>query len=47
VAAAAIVGGMQEALTAPPGAGHEALVASLVQFSCNAIRDGDGSKQRV
>jgi AcrR family transcriptional regulator len=47
VAAAALVGGMQEALIALPGAGHEALVASLVQFSCNAIRDGDGSKQRV
>jgi AcrR family transcriptional regulator len=47
VAAAAIVGGMQEALIAPPGAGHEALVASLVQFSCNAIRDGNGSRQTV
>jgi AcrR family transcriptional regulator len=47
VAAAAIVGGMQEALIAPPGAGHEALVASLVQFSCNAIRDGNGSRQPV
>jgi AcrR family transcriptional regulator len=45
VAAAAIVGGMQEALVLPPGSGHEALVASLVQFSCNAIRDGDGSRQ--
>jgi AcrR family transcriptional regulator len=47
VAAAAIVGGMQEALILPPGSGHEALVASLVQFSCNAIRDGDGSRQPV
>jgi len=47
VAAAALVGGLQEALLLPAGAGHEALVASLVQFSCNAIRDGDGSPQRV
>ena len=47
VAAAALVGGMQEALIAPPGAGHEALVASLVQFSCNAIRDGNGFRQHV
>jgi len=47
VAAAVLVGGMQEALIAPLGAGHEALVASLVQVSCNAIRDGDGFKQRV
>jgi AcrR family transcriptional regulator len=38
VAAAGIVGAMQEALIAPPGAGHEALVASLVEFSQNAIR---------
>jgi AcrR family transcriptional regulator len=47
VAAAALVGGLQEALLLPAGAKHEALVASLVQFSCNAIRDGDGSPQRV
>jgi AcrR family transcriptional regulator len=48
VAAAAIVGGMQEALiVGGPAVAHEALVASLVQFSCNAIRAGDGSKQRV
>jgi AcrR family transcriptional regulator len=49
VAAAAIVGGMQEALVLGGSAlsGHEALVASLVQFSCNAIRDGDGSRQPV
>jgi len=31
----------------PPGAGHEALVASLVQFSSNAIGDGDPSRQAV
>ena len=43
--AAAIVGGMQEALVLPPGAGHEALVASLVQFSSNAIGHGDPSRQ--
>jgi AcrR family transcriptional regulator len=45
VAAAAIVGGMQEALVLPSGSGDEALVATLVSFSCNAIRDGDGSPQ--
>ena len=47
ITAAAIVGGMQEALMLPPGAGHEALVASLVQFSSNAIGDGDPSRQAV
>ena len=45
ITAAAIVGGMQEALLLPPGAGHEALVASLVQFSSNAIGHGDPSRQ--
>ena len=47
ITAAAIVGGMQEALLLPPGAGHEALVASLVQFSSNAIGHGDPSRQPV
>jgi hypothetical protein len=47
VAAAALVGGMQEALVLPPGAGHEALVASLVQFSCNAVGNGDASRQHA
>ena len=47
VAAAALVGGMQEALLLPPGAGHEALVASLVSFSTNAVRDGNGSPEHV
>jgi AcrR family transcriptional regulator len=47
VTAAAIVGGMQEALLLPPGAGHEALVASLVQFSSNAIGDGNPSRQHA
>ena len=52
VTAAALVGGMQEALVAPPGTGHEALVASLVQFSLNAIategaRHGDSAPQAV
>jgi AcrR family transcriptional regulator len=45
VAAAAIVGGMQEALVLPPGAGHEALVASLVSFSCNGVRHRDNAPQ--
>ena len=47
ITAAAIVGGMQEALLLPPGAGHEALVASLVQFSSNAIGHGDPTRQAV
>ena len=47
VTAAAIVGGMQEALLLPPGTGHEALVASLVQFSDNAIGDGNPSRQHA
>jgi AcrR family transcriptional regulator len=47
VAAAALVGGMQEALLLPPGAGHEALVASLVSYSTNAVRDGNGSREHV
>ena len=47
VTAAAIVGGMQEALVLPPGAAHETLVASLVRFSCNAIGDGDASRQHA
>jgi AcrR family transcriptional regulator len=47
ITAAAIVGGMPEALLLPPGAGHEALVASLVQFSSNAIGHGDPSRQPV
>lgn len=45
ITAAAVVGGMQEALLLPPGAGHEALVASLVRFSSNAIGDGNPSRQ--
>jgi AcrR family transcriptional regulator len=52
VAAALIVGGLQEALIALPAASHEALVASLVQLSQNAIRgqgarDGDGAPRRA
>jgi AcrR family transcriptional regulator len=47
VTAAAIVGGMQEALLLHPGSGREALVASLVRFSCNAIGDGEASRQHA
>ncbi|HEX3318305.1 MAG TPA: TetR/AcrR family transcriptional regulator [Solirubrobacteraceae bacterium] len=47
VTAAALVGGMQEALLLPPGAGHEALVASLVSFSTNAVGAGNGSRQHA
>jgi AcrR family transcriptional regulator len=47
VTAAAIVGGMQEALLLQLGPDREALVASLVRFSCNAIGDGEASRQHA